>query len=235
MPSLDRNNEIKHGCLYVGFAAAIMFAVAVFSPLSNELFCAIVEASLALGSATQLILGDVTAFLLAWIVFSLLKQRSNFSKAVLAILGLLVAVISVPVAALFAAFPACALLLCRLNCPEQLYFPRPYALAARKRDRAPIDIEKLASLVAACCICIVLCGEFYHQLSLQNANGALLWSLFGSLAIVIGYLRHLAGLRDGIPTVTKVENALFRCAWYIGWLHLILIVVFSYLPTIIVF
>ena len=235
MPSLDRNNEIEHGCLYVGLAAAIMFAVTIFFPPSNELFRATVEASLALGSATQLILGDVTAFLLAQIAFSLLNQCSNFPKAALVILGLLVAVISVPVAALFAAFPACALLLCRLNCLEPRYYPRPYALALQKRGRAPIDIEKLMSLVAACCICVALCGEFYHQLFLQNADGALLWSLFGSLAIVIGYLRHLAGLRDGIPTVIKVENALFRCAWYTGWLHLFLIVVFSYLPTIIVF
>ena len=222
------------GRVSTGLAAVGLCALFAFCLPFGEDYRQVASASPFLFKDTQLSLCALNAFLIAGTSFVLLMRRSSGSKAAMALMGAASALSGCLLAPLCAAFPPVALLLCRINCPERLYFPRPYSLAESRKRKLPVAAEDLLSMLEVCLVDCVFLSEYSFQIQAQGADGAVMWPLFGGLAIVLIYIWRVSGLRGSVAKSAKVSNTVFRCAWYVGWLLVALIALFSYLPAVII-
>lgn len=222
------------GRLVLGSMAATLFALeAHFLPFGN-FHVHILAAAPFLSDEAMAMLCAVSAFLISGCVFLFMFQKGRGSIVITAVQSLFTIFLGWFLSPLLAAFPPAALFLCRINGSERLYFPRSYSSASKTICKLPVCLEDLLSMAEVFALDYILLHEFLLQSHSINADGAVLWLFLGVPAIVLLYVWRTLNSRGSIETKAMVCNIIFRCGWYIGWLLVFLMALFSYLPAVII-
>ena len=148
------------------------------------------------------------------------KRRLPFP--VFFVIAALAAILGSVVAPLFATFPPVAMLLIRILCPEQLYYPRPY------KKQPPITLYELFNIVRLAFFVLVF-SIVLLSASSGFSNMASTELVYGGFVIAFFFLWRMQKRRGYVAGGRFVASSVFRCLWMFGWLALFLIVRFSIL------
>lgn len=138
------------------------------------------------------------------------------------IIAALAAIFGSVASPLFATFPPVAMLLFRILCPEQLYYPRPY------KKQPPITLYELFNIVRLAFFVLVF-SIVILSASSGFSNMASTELVYGGFVIAIFFLWRMQKRRGYVAGGRFVASSVFRCLWMFGWLALFLIVRFSIL------
>lgn len=138
------------------------------------------------------------------------------------VVAVLAAILGSVAAPLFATFPPVAMLLIRILCPEQLYYPRPY------KKQPPITLYELFNIVRLAFFALVF-SIVLLSVSSGSTNMASSELVYGGFVIAFLFLWRMRKRWGYVAEGRFVASSVFRCLWMFGWLALFLIVRFSIL------
>lgn len=165
----------------------------------------------------------LTAMLIAeCICRAVVGTRRRLPFPVFLVVAALAAIFGSVASPLFATFPPVAMLLFRILCPEQLYYPRPY------KKQPPITLYELFNIVRLAFFVLVF-SIVLLSASSGFSNMASSELFYGGFVIAFLFLWRMQKRRGYVAGGRFVASSVFRCLWMFGWLALFLIVRFSIL------
>lgn len=156
-----------------------------------------------------------SAFLTARLICGFLLCGRPTPKTPQAAGALLASALGVALAPLTAGFPPYAAFLCRLLCPESLYYPKPCASMRGDIKGRDLRAEELLSLLEA----LLLFGMGYlpSNIVFARTSQGLLCLLAVISIIALLCFRYFKQCRDKPPKRKERASVVFRSLWLSFW------------------
>lgn len=184
-------------------------------------------------AAFQGALWHLTAFLIGWLLAKALADQRRVPVWLSLVQAAFSALMGVMFSACFAAFPAFALVCCRLVCPCSLYDPKALERtgdygwrveAMRRESSRAVSLEDAAAFLAM----TILTGMLLLECAVAVGGGGIVILAILAFAVFHGLIFKLKGQKNRPSTSRKTACFLFRYMQVMAWVFLCAIVLVRY-------